>query len=70
MVFRYCKDASSNTSSLEAHVGFYRLIKGIFDPFDKKLISLLITRISTHDSRVLEDTFDIVGESCYQERVM
>ena len=39
------KLASSNTSCLEAHAGFYRLLmKGIFDPevlwpFEKKLIS-------------------------------
>ena len=37
--------ASSNTSCLEAHAGFFRLLmNGIFDPyvlwtFDKKLIS-------------------------------
>ena len=42
---RYRKVASSNTSCLEAHAGFFRLImKGIFNPyvlwpFDKKLIS-------------------------------
>ena len=39
----YRKVASSNTSRLEAHAGFCRLlVKGIFDPyvpFDKKLIS-------------------------------
>ena len=41
----YRKVASSNTSCLEAHAGFFRsLMKGIFDPytlwpFDKKLIS-------------------------------
>ena len=40
----YRKIASSNTSRLEAHVGFFRLLmKGIFGPyvlwpFDKKLI--------------------------------
>ena len=40
----YHKVASSNTSGLEAHVGFFRLvIKGSFGPyvlwpFDKKLI--------------------------------
>ena len=29
---RYCKVASSNTSRLEAHAGFFRLLmKGIFD---------------------------------------
>ena len=29
---QYCKDASSNTSRLEAHAGFFRfLMKGIFD---------------------------------------
>ena len=42
---------SSNTSGLEAHVGFFRLLmKGIFGPyvllpFDKKLIFQLLTRI-------------------------
>ena len=41
----YRKVASSNTSHLEAHAGFFRLhMKGIFDPyalwpFDKKIIS-------------------------------
>ena len=30
----YCKVASSNTSRLEAHAGFFRLLmKGIFDPY-------------------------------------
>ena len=43
--FKYRNVASSNTSLLEAHAGFFRLLmKGIFDPyvlwpFDKKLIS-------------------------------
>ena len=33
-ILRYRKVASSNTSCLEAHVGFFRLlIKGIFDPY-------------------------------------
>ena len=51
----YCKVASSNTSRLEAHAGFFRLLmKGIFDPyvlwpFDKKLISLLVMRIRTRN---------------------
>ena len=42
--FSYHKVASSNTSRLEAHSGFFRLImKGIFGPYvlwplDKKLI--------------------------------
>ena len=39
----YPKVASSNTSRLEAHIGFFRLLmKGIFYPyvpFDKKMIS-------------------------------
>ena len=45
----YRKVASSNTSCLEAHAGFLRLLmKGIFypyvlRPFDKKLISYLIS---------------------------
>jgi hypothetical protein len=31
---RYRKVASSNTSRLEAHAGFFRLLmKGIFDPY-------------------------------------
>ena len=35
----YRKVASSHMSRLEAHAGFFRLLmKGIFDPFDKKLI--------------------------------
>ena len=42
---KYRKVASSNTSRLEAHAGFFRsIMKGILDPyvlwpFDKKLIS-------------------------------
>ena len=45
--FTYRKIASSNTSRLEAHVGFFRLLmKGIFGPyvlwpFDKTLIFLI-----------------------------
>ena len=41
----YHKVASSNTSRLEAHAGFFRLLmKGIFNPyelrpFDKKFVS-------------------------------
>ena len=32
--FNYRKVASSNTSRLEAHAGFFRLLmKGIFDPY-------------------------------------
>ena len=31
---KYCKVLSSNTSRLEAHTGFFRLLmKGIFDPY-------------------------------------
>ena len=42
---RYCKVTSSNTSRLEAHAAFFKLLmKGFFDPyvllpFDRKLIS-------------------------------
>ena len=37
---RYRKVASSNMSRLEAHAGFFRLLmKGIFDPSDKNVIS-------------------------------
>ena len=51
--FMYRKVASSNTSRLEAHAGFFQLLmKGIFDPyvlwtFDKKLISWLVMRVRT-----------------------
>ena len=47
----YRKVANSNTSCLEAHVGFFRwLMKGISDPyvlwlFDKKLIFWLVTAL-------------------------
>ena len=48
--------ASSNTSHLEAQAGFFRLfMKGIFNvlwPFDKKLISQLVTHIRTCDYTV------------------
>ena len=43
-LINYHKVASSNTSRLEAHAGFFKLLmKGIFDPyvlcpFDKKMI--------------------------------
>ena len=56
----YRKIASSNTSHLEAHASFFRLLmKGIFDPyvlwpFDKKLISKLVTRVRTHDYTVCD----------------
>ena len=34
IVHMYSKVASSNTSRLEAHAGFFRLLmKGIFDPY-------------------------------------
>ena len=37
----YHKVVSSNMSRLEANADFFRLpMKGSFDPFDKKLISL------------------------------
>ena len=48
----YRKVVSSNTSHLEAHAGFFRmLMKGIFDAyvlghFDKKIIFELVTRVS------------------------
>ena len=54
----YRKVASSNTSRLEAHAGFFRLLmKGFFYPyvlwpFDKKLISELVTRVRTRDYTV------------------
>ena len=43
-------------SRLEAHSGFFRLLmKGILDPFfDKKLISLLVTRVRTHNYMIIE----------------
>ena len=37
---QYRKVASSNMSHFEADAGFFRLLmKGIFDTFDKKLVS-------------------------------
>ena len=53
--FIYCKVVSSKMSGLEAYAGFFRLLmKGIFDhyvlwPFEKKLISQLVTRIETRN---------------------
>ena len=58
LVFGYRKIASSNTSCLEAHAELFRLlIKGIFDPyvlepFDKMLISKLVTPVRTLDYTV------------------
>ena len=52
----YPKVASSNTSRLEPHPDFYRLVmKGIFDAnvllhIVKKFISELVTRVRTRDS--------------------
>ena len=58
--FEYRKVASSNTSRLEAHAGFFRLLimKGIFDPyvlwpFDTKLISRLVMHVRTRDYTVV-----------------
>ena len=57
-LYKYRKIASSNTSRLEAHVGFFRLLmKGIFGPyvlwpFDKMLIFQLVTHIRTCDYTV------------------
>ena len=54
---KYCKITSSNTSRLEANVGFFRLLmKGIFGmyvlwPFDKKLIFSLVIRIPAQNSK-------------------
>ena len=54
----YRKVVSSNTSLLEAYAGFFRLLtKGIFYPyvlwpFNKKLISYLVTRFRTRDYTV------------------
>ena len=56
---------SSNTSRLEAHAGFFRLLmKGIFvpyvlRPFDKKLISLLVKRVRTRDYTVCFSTLGL-----------
>ena len=58
----YRKITSSNTSHLEAHAGFFRLLKkGIFNPyvlwlFDKKLISKLVMRVRMHDYTVVWNT--------------
>ena len=58
MIATYRKVVISNTSCLEAHTGFFRLLmKGIFDPyvlrsFEKKLISYLVTRVTTRDYTV------------------
>ena len=56
----YRKIANSNTSRLEAHEGFFRLlVKGIFhpyvlSPFDKRLIFYLVMRIRTHNYTVFK----------------
>ena len=56
--YKCCKVASSNTTRLEAHAGFFRLLmKGIFDPyvlwpFDKKLISKLVMSVKTRNYTV------------------
>ena len=61
----YRKVASSNTYRLEAHAGFFRLlIKVIFDPyvprpFDKKLISQIVTHVRTRNYNVCNFHYDI-----------
>ena len=58
MNHEYRKVASFNTSHLEPHPGFYRLLmKRIFDAyalwsFGKKFIFELVTRVRTPDSTV------------------
>ena len=55
---KYSKVASSNTSRLEAHAGFFTLLmKDIFGPdvlrpYDKKLIFQLVTHIRIRDNRL------------------
>ena len=55
----YRKVASSNTSPLEVHAEFFRLLlKGIFGPYvlwplDKKLIFWIVTRVSARDYAVV-----------------
>ena len=57
--FTYCEITSSNTSRLEAHAGFFRLLmKRIFGPytvwpFNKKLIFWLVTCIRTRNYTVI-----------------
>ena len=57
-IYRYRKVVSSNTSCLEAHADFFRLLmKGIFDPyvlqpFDEKYIFKLLTHVKTRDYKV------------------
>ena len=56
--------ASSNTSHLAPHPGFYRLLmKGIFDAyvllsFGKKFIFELVTHVRTRDCTVSIETLD------------
>ena len=63
---KYRNVASSNTSLLEAHAGFFRLLmKGIFVvyvlwPFDKKLITWLVTRVRTRNYTVLITYFQVI----------
>ena len=58
VLFTYRKVASSNTSCLEAHLGFFWLLmKGIFDayvlwPFGNNIISELVKRVNTRVSTV------------------
>ena len=58
---KFCKIKRSNMSCWEAHVGFFRLfMKGIFGPyvlwhFDKKLLFLVVTLISTRDYTVKDE---------------
>ena len=63
ILFRYHKIASSNTSCLEAHVGFFRLLmKGIFGPyvlwpFEKKLFFYIVTALELPTIRYAYEMF-------------
>ena len=55
------KIASSNTSRLEAHVGFSRLLmKGIFGPYDKKDYTEYDSKISLEESTFFAESIDFL----------
>ena len=65
-VINYRKVASSNTSRLEAHAGFFRLLmKGIIDPyvlwlFDKKYVPLINQKVCGFKSWDSELTYSFL----------
>ena len=56
----HSKVESSNTSRLEAHAGFFRLLmKGILDPYVLSHFDKIVARVRTRDYTVFKRLFDL-----------